>query len=362
MSNIYLEDETSTGYSSSFAASKIHGNFRYSIDHNFADTNYDINDLGLILRNNYNNYGIDFSYRTFTPSKKLNNYRISSFFNYRQLASPNVFTTTNFGVNFRATTTSLHSFGFDFDFQPGKQFDYFESRQEGRYFIYENFLQIGGFISTNYNNRFAFDVRTNISTLFEDGRDLFAYEIILSPRMRFNKHFLLQYDFQFNSNKGSRGYATSENDEPIFGERNRTIISNNLSARYNFNPNHSLSLNFRTYWDTVNYNEKLFSLLDNGRLTGSTGYTVTNVENDPNINFSTWNLDLSYSWQLAPGSFLTALYRNQLFNRDHKADIAFGNNLDLLLNQPIQHTFSLRLQYFIDYSSIKSVFTKKANS
>ena len=362
MSNIYLSDETSTGYSSSFELRKTHGNFRYGIDHRFADTNYNINDLGLIRRNNYNNYGLDFSYRTFTPSKKLNNYRVSSFFNYRQLASPNVFTSANFGVNFRATTTDLNSFGFDFNFEPGKQFDYFESRQDGKYFVYENSLKVGGFISSNYNKRFAFEVRTNLRTLFEDGRDFFAYEIRLSPRMRFNEHFLLQYNFEFNSNKGDRGYATSENDESIFGERNRTIISNNLSARYNFNPFHSLSLNFRKYWDTVNYNDTLFSLLDNGRLTSSSGYTATNVENDPNINFSTWNLDLSYSWQVAPGSFLTALYRNQLFNRDNDADTTFGSNLDILINQPIQHTFSLRLQYFIDYSSIKSIFNKKVNS
>ena len=33
-----------------------------------------------------------------------------------------------------------------------------------------------------------------------------------------------------------------------------------------------------------------------------------------NVNFNTWNLDLNYTWQVAPGSFLTALYRNQLFN------------------------------------------------
>ncbi len=362
MSNVYLSEETISGFSSFFKAKKISGNFRFGLDHRYADNKYDINDLGLIRRNNYNNFGMDVSYRIFEPVKNFNDYRITMTFDYSQLASPNVYTNANFGAAFRANTTSLNSFGLEFDFQPGKQFDYFESRQEGKYFIYENYLQVGGFISTNYNKRFAIDVRTNLSTLFEDGRDFFTYEIRLSPRMRFNEHFLLEYNFQFNNIKGDQGYATSENDESIFGERNRTIISNNLSAQYNFNPFHSLSLNFRKYWDTVNYKEELFTLLDNGRLTSSSGYTVTNVENDPNINFSTWNLDLSYSWQLAPGSFLTALYRNQLFNRDNESAIAFGDNLDILIKQPIRHTFSLRLQYFIDYSAIKSAFHKKTSS
>ena len=362
MSNIYLADETSTGYSTTFGIKKIHGNFRYGISNNFADTNYDINDLGLLLRNNYNNYRADISYRTFTPTKKLNNYRINTSFNYKQLVSPNVYTGADLGVEFRATTTSLNSFGLEFNVQPGKQFDYFEARQDGKFFIYENFVQMEAFISTNFNRRFAFELRTKINTLFEEGRDFFGYEIRFRPRMRFNENFLLQYNFEFNSSQGSRGYATSENDESIFGERNRTILSNSLTATYNFNPLHSLSLNFRKYWDTVNYDEDLFTLLDNGRLTTDSGYTVSNVENNPNINFSTWNLDLSYSWQLAPGSFLTALYRNQLFNRDNESNIDFGNNLDILIDQPIQHTFSLRLQYFIDYGAIKSVFRKKTNS
>ncbi|GAA4971084.1 DUF5916 domain-containing protein [Algibacter aquimarinus] len=362
MSNVYLPDNTSTGYSSSFEASKIHGNFRYGVEHDFADTEYNINDLGLNRRNNFNNFGLNLSYRTFTPTEKLNNYRINVSFDYEQLASPNTFTGAELSAEFRATTTNLHSFGIEFNLRPGKQFDYFEARQEGKFFIFENFARIGGSISTNYNNRFAFDIRTNLSTLFEDGRDLFGYEIRLSPRMRFNEHFLLQYNFEYNSNKGSRGYATSQNNESIFGERDRIVISNNISARYNFNPFHNLSLNIRKYWDTVDYDENLFTLLDNGRLTTSSGYTVSNVDNDPNINFSTWNLDLSYSWQLAPGSFLTALYRNQLFNRDNESNIDFGNNLDLLTSQPLQHTFSLRLQYFIDYGSIKKVFKKKVNS
>lgn len=362
MSNIYLPEETSTGYNSSFEVSKIHGNFRYGFEHNYADTKYNINDLGLNLRNNFNNYSVNFSYRTFTPTKKLNNFRIGTYLNYSQLASPNTYTNTNIGAEFRATTTSLHTFGFDFNMQPGKQYDYFEARQEGKFFIYENFLGVGSFISTNFNNRFAFVLRTRINTLFEEGRNFFSYEINLNPRMRINEHFLLEYNFEFNSNKGSRGYATSENAESIFGERDRSILSNSFTATYNFNPLQSLSLNFRKYWDTVNYDEELFTLLDNGRLTTNSGYTVSNVENDPNINFSTWNFDLSYSWQVAPGSFLTALYRNQIFNRDNEANIDFSNNLDILRNQPIQHTFSLRLQYFIDYGSIRKVFKKKINS
>ena len=362
MSNVYLPEETTTGFNTSLKVSKIHGNLRYAIDHRYADPYYDINDLGLNRRNNYNNFGMDASYQIFEPTGKLNNYRITFTFDYRQLAEPNVFTDVTIRTGFRATTTNLNSFGFNFNLDPGKKYDYFEARVDGKYFISENFTTFGGFYSSNFNKRFAYEIRANLQTLFEEGRDFFGYDIKIEPRMRFNEHFLFQFEFQFNQGNGSRGYATFENDEPIFGERKRTIISNEIKASYNFNPFQSLSLNIRKYWDTVMYDNNLFSLLDNGRLTNSTGYTTSNVENDPNINYSAWNLDLSYSWQVAPGSFLTALYRNQLFNQDDQADITFNDNLNILINKPIQHSFSLRLQYFIDYGGIKGVFTKKTDS
>ena len=158
---------------------------------------------------------------------------------------------------------------------------------------------------------------------------------------------------------GSRGYATEADDQPIFGERNRQRLTNTISANYTFNPFNTLSLTFRHYWDTVNYDYELFTLLDNGLLTTDSGYTVDNVEESPNINFSTWNIDLSYSWQFAPGSFLTALYRNQLFNSDTMSKDSYSESLNTLFEQPIQHTLSVRLQYFLDFNGIKSVFQGK---
>ena len=64
MSNVNYQNTTNeTGFSSYLKLAKIHGNLRYSIEHNFADTNFNINDLGLLLRNNYNNFSSDISLR-----------------------------------------------------------------------------------------------------------------------------------------------------------------------------------------------------------------------------------------------------------------------------------------------------------
>ena len=374
MSNVnYQNEEFETGFSSFLRVGKIHGNLRYSFDHSYADTKFNINDLGLIYRNNYNNFGTDISYQTFEPSGNFNNYRINLFVNYSRLVDPNVYSQNNFGGSFSATTKKLDAFGFQLNIEPGEQNDYFESR-DGRPFIYENFVSTGGWMSSNYNRKFALDLRANVGTLFENGRDLFTYDFRIKPRVRLNDKLLLSYSFYYDFTNGDRGYATKVEEQlitddsieivetPIFGERNRQIIINEISANYTFSPFNSLALSFRHYWDTVNYDDDLFTLLDSGRLTTDSGYTVNNVGENPDINFSTWNIDLSYSWQFAPGSFLTALYRNQLFNFDTMAEDTYSQSLNNLFNQPTQHTFSVRVQYFIDFQGLKSVFNSNKST
>ena len=351
----YQNTVNETGFSSYFKLAKIHGNLRYSLEHSFADTKFNNNDLGLLLRNNYNSFSSAVSYQTFEPSGNLNNYSIEAYFNYNRLVQPNVYSQSNLGASYRATTRDLDGFGFKLNIEPGEQNDYFESR-DGRPFIYENYVSTGGWLSSNYNRKFALDFSANMGTLFENDRALFTYDIEAKPRVRLNNKLLLIYQFYYDYTNGERGYATSEDNQSLFGERNRQIITNSLSANYAFNPHNSLALSFRHYWDTVTYNDNLFTLLDSGRLTTDSGYTIDSISTDPDINFSTWNFDLSYSWQFAPGSFLTALYRNQLFNSDTRTEYNYSESMANLFDQPIQHTLSVRVQYFLDFNSIKSVF------
>ncbi len=363
MSNINNTDgTTTTGYSSSFSIQKTHGNYRYGIEHRYSDDDYDINDLGLMFRNNFNNIGIDFSYRTFTPTEKLNSYRIQSWFNYRRLANPSTYTGGNTGVAYRGQTKSLHSFGGEVNFNFGKQFDYFEPREEGRFFIFENRLGSELWISSNYNNVFAIDAVLSGTTFFEKERPSKTIFYRLRPRIRFNDKFLMIFSHDLERRIKDRGFATTFNDDIIFGQRDRKTITNRITSRYNFTPFHSLMLTFRNYWSSVTYENELYTLQDNGRISQDKGYVISDLEDSPNINFSTWNLDLNYSWQFAPGSFLTALYRNQLFNSDSASEMGYLEALNNLLDKPIQHTFSLRLQYFIDYNDLKRLLKKKPDA
>lgn len=368
MSNVNLENGTSTGYSSFFKAQKIHGNYRYSFEHSYADTKFDNNDLGLIFRNNFNNFGVDFSYRTFKPTKKLNNYSWNTYIDYTRLANPNTYTSKVLGGSYNAQTKeTLHNYGGEINFEMGKQYDYFEPRTQGRFFIYENVLNSRIYLSSNYNTTFAIDANIEATAVLEDNRNTTAYSFELRPRVRFNDKFFMVYGFEYEEIFKDRGYANNSNsleNQIIFGQRDQLTMTNSLRSNYVFNPFHSLGLTFRNYWSTVAYEDNVYFLQENGRLLKSPDSFEDLDLKSSDVNFGTWNLDLNYTWQFAPGSFLTALYRNQLFNNDREAMRGFSQSLTTLYEQPTLHFFSLRLQYFIDYNEIKKIFrpSEKSNS
>ena len=352
------------GFNSFFRIGKSHGKFRYSFDHRFSNDKYFINDLGLNFRNNFNNFGIDINYRIFEPTEKLNNFFVNGYVNYRRLYKPGTFTGTNFGIFANGQTKKLMWFGANVNFEPGKQFDYFEPRdfENKRFFVFKNIGSINGWIDTNSQKRFSLNLGGGMWHAFDEERDLFGYFFDLSPSMRFNDKFRINYSFSYNNNKGSQGYAINSNGLPneiVFGERDVNSIENSISGSFTFNPYHTIALSFRNFWSTVTYDQNPYFLQEDGSLIEQSQTFSELGLGDSNVNFNTWNLDLNYTWQVGPGSFLTALYRNQLFQYGTNSQDSYFDSLGDLFDQQMNHIFSLRLQYFIDYNSIKGIFKKK---
>ncbi|GGG45909.1 DUF5916 domain-containing protein [Bizionia arctica] len=353
-----LEEGNQSGFNGAFGIGKISGNYQYSMDYEFADENYDINDFGINFRNNYSNFGADFSYEIFEPINNLIDFDYSLWFNYSMLYNPSTYTGKNIGGSIYFQNKNLLGYGGSFNYEMGKQYDYYEARTEGRYFIYENWVNADVWASSNYNKTFAYDVSLGAGTMFQEDRDMFNFNIGISPRVRFNDRFTLIYDVDFNSSNGGQGYIETLNNDIIFGLRDRNTLVNSITGNYNFNVFHALSLTFRNYWSVVTYDNQLYTLEDNGRLTTEDGYTLEDIDN-PNVNFNTWNLDFGYSWQFAPGSMLTALYRNSLFDLSNASRETYFNSVNHLFQQPIDHNFSIRVVYYIDYNHVKNIFNKK---
>ncbi|MBL7560264.1 protein with DOMON-like ligand-binding domain protein [Olleya sp. YSTF-M6] len=356
------------GYTARVGLGKNSGNLRYSATYDYADENYDINDLGILFRNNYSNFNAEVSYRTFEPGKTFNNTYFGTWINYNQLANPNTFTGANTGFNFNGQTKTLHNLGINGNFNFGKQYDYFEPRNGfNSYFITENYAQSNAWISSNYNLFFALDANLGYGRLFNDTRKNFNNIWFgLNPRFKFNDKFLMVLGFDYDNYTADRGYVNGQDidDRIIFGQRDRVDMTASISGSYNFNSFNALTLSFRNYLSTVTYDNDMYILQDNGRLERSSIYTKNTINSDPDydpdINFNTWNLDLSYTWQFAPGSQLTALYRNQIFNLSNDSEANLFESTSDLFKQEQRNTVSLRLVYFVDYNDIKNVLKKQS--
>ncbi|WP_317130610.1 DUF5916 domain-containing protein [Bizionia gelidisalsuginis] len=357
-------DGNKKGYSSYLGFGKTSGEYRFNVSHNYADKDFDINDLGILNRNNYSNFSANASYRIFEPTETLNNLYIGVSGNYNNLSAPLTYTGANVGAEFNATTKTLHSFGMNFNWNIGKQYDFFEPRNGfDSFFLTENYAQSNFWISSNYNTFFSIDASAGYAKQFNADRYGFNnYWFSVGPRFKFNDKFLLVLDFEFDDYTNDRGYVTKADGNIIFGQRDRVDIETTISGNYNFNSFNAITLSFRNYLGTVTYENQLYNLQDTGRLQENPAYTKESIGYDPDINFNTWNLDLSYSWQFAPGSRLTALYRNSIFNLSEASQDDYFESLGKLFDENKRNTVSLKLVYFIDYNAIKTLLKKKSKT
>ena len=105
---------------------------------------------------------------------------------------------------------------------------------------------------------------------------------------------------------------------------------------------------FRHYWAPISYGDQFYSLQEDGTLENTT------YEDNEDVNFNIWNMDLSYSWQFAPGSNIVLLYRNSIAKEDQLSDLPFADNINNLLQEGMNHMVSLRLTYFLDFNKLKN--------
>lgn len=350
-SNIKENGATETGYAFDSSIAKISGNWQGEVGYNMEDDKFNYNDIGFQRRNNQQTIYTMGSYRILQPVGNFNNFMVNFRLFNSFLYNPGVYTGNSYRIGFFANTNKRLSFGLNLKGKIGKQKDFYEPRRditEQRYLKRGSEAELDGNISSDFRKQFAFDFKANGRKVFGTDESRFGFEV--GPRYRFSNKMSLVYKFKYSNTKNAIGYTTDDNNDIIFGKRDSDSYENLLSGKYSFSTKSSLSLSFRHYWQTVKYNSQFYSLNTDGTLADHS-YTGNH-----DVNYNSWNLDLNYLWEFAPGSQLTAFYRNSIFNSNDQSAINFINNINELFNQPGLHTFSIKFVYFIDYNNIKNIF------
>jgi hypothetical protein len=331
------------------------GQYRYNVGADMVTKDFDSNDLGINFETNYYTFYGNNSYRILNPTKIFNSFNtnINEFIRFQKETGKVQGNQINLNVN--TTTKKNHYVGFGLQYRPLEIYNYYEPRTQGRYSI--DPTRFGGWfgISSNYNNKFAFDFEPTFAILNEPGRN--SLGVTIAPRYRFNDHLALNYNFNFFEQKNNKGYVDSSSDNEnlppstiIYSNRNIVTYTNSLNGKYSLNSKMNFDLSARYYWSYTE-NKDFLKLEDNGRLSNYDGYTE-----EKNQNLITWNLDVSYNWWFAPGSQLTLLYRSNAAKYDNLINKDFGNNYtNLLNNEDLSHVLSISVKYFIDYNQVKNV-------
>ena len=345
------------GHTYGLGAGKQRGNFTYNVDYIEQSDNYDPNDLGFLFNSNKREISSTLSYRIFKPFWKLNSFRTSISNSYERLYAPNRFTSFNYSASVIGTNRKFHTAGGSFSGSYTENYDFFEPRTPGRFFIRPLRFEGRGWISSNYQRVFALDI--NVNATGYQNTDWTDYSFEISPRLRLGKKLFLVYSYSEVYNMNQRGYAIpflepeDEVNDILFGKRDVYTSTNTIDLNYTLTNKSGATFRLRHYWSTVKYDE-FYTLEQNGRLNPTT-ISSTNADGVSyyNTSFNAFSIDLVYRWIFSPASEISVVWKNNIFTNDSDANIDYLRNLEQTLTTDQLNSLSIRVVYFIDYLTIR---------
>ncbi len=339
------------GFRGEISLSELTGSLRFDIGWNGVDSNYYQNDLGYYNLRNDQRLWAKVGYMTFEPTKLYEKFDAYLWMSERSRFFPKVLKSRGARIGIEAISLKLEQIKASFDYT-SKYKDFEETRKDD-VFVYQPAV---------YEIEFSYRSDTRKKLVYGSGiehsfglneqfdEDSSEIEIEFYSGYRVSNKFKIELGISNGISKNEIGYVFDENDNIYFGNRKVKFTENNISLNYNFDSYKSLSLKFRQFWSSALYKDDFFKLKSDGNRSVSDKNTS---DYDPNTNFNLWNLDLSYDWEFAPGSKITFLYRNNIFNEDNLSGISYYKSTKELFEKPINHQLSLRINYFIDFNLLK---------
>lgn len=351
LSQKYYTDSTALGHTMRTVIEKTNGQVNFGIGQNFISSTYDKNDLGFLFNNSQNSFFLFGRYNIFEPFGKFNRYSSYAEINYSRLDDPNEFNNFSIYTDHFFITKNFQAFGFNTSLEPILTYDFFEPREPGRFYTFPVNYNGGGWISTDYRKRFAFDIRSNYRWFDEFDRSRLNWSF--SPRFRFNDRFLQIVEFNRSNWKDDIGWVNTTDEEIIFGRRKLDQYETIWTSSYVFNDLMSLSFRLRHYWTRVKYVD-YHALGSEGELL-DTDYAGLEEDgtSSHNVNFNTFNIDLVYRWIFTPGSEMRIVWKNSILGADEMLQYNFTRNLENTFRFDQVNSLSLRILYFLDYRSLK---------
>ncbi|HEX5652748.1 MAG TPA: DUF5916 domain-containing protein [Chitinophagaceae bacterium] len=346
---------TRSGYSHSVSVGKISGRFNFNLGQEFTDTKYSSNDLAYFTFNNYLDHNLWIGYRWLKPTNWYNNLRFNLNAYYSRQVKPGAYRSANFNTNVNGQLKNLWFVGAMVGYEPSYN-DFNEPRREGWVFKGWKTRFVDVWFESNQSKKYS--VYTEILYINRSYFKSTRYQVFFNQRFRFNDKFSLSHRLNMEPQWNNVGFAAIEEstDKIIFGLRDRNTIENILSIKYNFNSRMGLNTKVRHYWSKVDY-QRFFTLLQSGQLEENPDFNE-----NKNLNVNYFNIDMVYTWQFAPGSFLNIVWKNSITDFSPQVEKGYFKNLGNTVEADQNNNLSLKVIYFLDYIDFRKWSKKKRDS
>jgi len=347
-SQIFDRDlETEIGGAYSVDLSKTSGQFRFILSHYLKSDKFNPNDLGYSPMNNVIGENLNLQYNFYNPfGRFMYLYNNVNLF-YESVYNPNAYGKFEIAASSLGTFKNYLTVGVDINASLKNEHSYYETRVTNRYYKVPLWRSYQIMFSTDYRKKFAFDVWQGYWSSEFDNYG--GFWMGFSPRLRASDKLFFVHRFAL-AKEENKGYVDNFSDDEIyFGNRIQETIENSLSVSYIFNNKQGISLKARHYWAKADY-DKFYFLEQNGELTLTQNYT-----DNPNINYNTFTLDFVYSWNFAPGSEISVVWKNLISSADENIINSYSQNIQNTFSSPQINNFSVKILYYIDYLYVKNL-------
>ena len=212
--------------------------------------------------------------------------------------------------------------------------------------------------SSNYQKRIALDAGLGYVAVVRDNWWEWNYNVEF--RFRISNQLNLIHGWNQQLQYNSEGYAVNftepseEFDGILFGNRNRSTITQSLGIDYTITNRIGMTFRLRHYNAKINYNS-FSELLANGRLNPLDNYF--GLDNSGvsayNINYNAFTIDMLFRWVFLPGSELNLVWKNSIFSANENVNEDYWMSLNNTLRNGPMNSISLKVIYWLDAQYLK---------
>jgi hypothetical protein len=345
---IYPDKSDVSGYAYEINTGKTLGTFTWNVSEDFVSANYNPNDLGFLNNPNYLDHNLSTNYGIYKPNKYFNQWNIWTNIYYSRRVQPSVFQTADYAVGGNVTLKNLWQLGTNYHIAPGGS-DFYSPEVTGLFYKNPSSYRYNWYANTNRAKRLSGGFFVQIVEI-NDGPNSYTNTDEVYYTFRVNNKFSFGEDVTYTPQRNIFGYFTVDaNNTSVYSLYNRNTVENIFNLKYTFNNVMGLTLRVRHYWSRRN-NTTYYNLKTDGTLTPR---VASEFDSSYDEDFNTFNVDMIYLWEFAPGSELTIAYKNSSLTDVYPGDPGYEHNLKNTFNSPQNNNFSIKIQYYIDYQNLR---------